>query len=327
MTQRKKIIPAKVWLLLKLLLAGCALWFIYYKISSHENSHDYLKQIGFAVRQPKSIVLFFIVILMMMANWTTEAWKWKLMVFKIERISIGRAIEAIFSGITVSFFTPNRIGEYAGRVFHLHEGKRMKATFVTIIENFSQLLVTIITGTIATIIFLKTNIVLSNWLTFSIIIMLISVSVFLLFLYFNLGLFEQILLRLKFSEYWNHAFHVFSLYTSRELVNVLMLSFLRYLIFSLQFFLLLKLFGSTLLLFPSLVMSAMTFFIVTVVPTFTITEIGIRGAVSAYFFGKLTSDVLPVLNAVFSLWLINLALPAIIGSIFIFNFRFEKTER
>jgi hypothetical protein len=76
-----------------------------------------------------------------------------------------------------------------------------------------------------------------------------------------------------------------------------------------------------------MLMIAMTFFVMSVVPTFAIAELGIRAAVAAYFFGKLTIDVLPVLNATFSLWLINLAIPALAGSIFIFHFRLEKNSK
>ena len=54
------------------------------------------------------------------------------------------ARKAVFSGITVSTFTPNRIGEYGGRVFCLEKGDRIKAVFITILCSMSQLLTTVI---------------------------------------------------------------------------------------------------------------------------------------------------------------------------------------
>jgi hypothetical protein len=90
---------------------------------------------------------------------------------------------------------------------------------------------------------------------------------------------------------------------------------------------LLKLFGCNLNTLEGLMMISLTFFVMSVVPTFTIAELGIRGAVAAYFFSKLTIDVLPVLNATFSLWLINLVIPALAGAIFIFHFRLEKNGK
>ena len=60
---------------------------------------------------------------MMFLNWFLESLKWRFLISKIEKISINRSIRAIFSGITISTFTPNRIGEYGGRVFCLEKSR------------------------------------------------------------------------------------------------------------------------------------------------------------------------------------------------------------
>ena len=158
------------------------------------------------------------------------------MIDKIESITTGRSLEAVFSGITISFFTPNRIGEYAGRVFHLPQGKRMQATFITVIENSSQLLITILTGSIACIIYLKSYLHLTSWMYMFSCFMLILFCVFCLILFFNLDLFEKIFTRFKLSEYWRKIAHVFSLYSMKELIKVLFLALIRYIIFSFQFY-------------------------------------------------------------------------------------------
>ena len=85
--------------------------------------------------QNKGVILF--VVFLMFVNWLFEAIKWKYMIAKIENISILRSLQAVFSGITVSTFTPNRIGEYGGRVFCLEKGYRIKAVFITILCSMS----------------------------------------------------------------------------------------------------------------------------------------------------------------------------------------------
>lgn len=327
MLQSKLNKSAKWWLLAKLLLTIGALWFIYLKIISHEGSRDYISQLQTAFKQPGSALLILSVFILMMLNWTVEAIKWKYMIDKIEIVKTGRALEAVFSGLTFSFFTPNRIGEYAGRVFHLHTGKRLQATFITIIENISQLMITLITGSIACMIYLKGYMEISPWIFILIRFLLFAFCVFCLLLYFNIGLLEKIFQRFRLTEHWKQILHVFSLYSNLDLLKVLSLSLLRYLIFSLQFYILLRVYGCSFGFFPGLLMISMTFFVMSIVPTFTIAELGVRGAVSAYFFGKLTIDVLPVLNATFSLWLINLAIPALIGAFFIFHFRLGRNGR
>ena len=327
MLQSNKNKSGNWWFAIKLLLACLALWFIYLKVFKQEGSLDYLLQLKIAFSLSGSLILFFIVFVLMLLNWTTEALKWRFMISKIENISVSRSLEAVFSGITVSFFTPNRIGEYAGRVFHLKEGKRMQATIITVIENGSQLLITIIAGSIGCMFYVSDYMDLSPWIFMLVRFLLIILCVFCLLFFFNLHLFEIYFQRFKLSAYWKQIVHVFSLYSSIDLFKVLGLSLLRYLIFSLQFFILLKIYGCAFQPLQGLLMISMTFFVMAVVPTFTIAELGIRGAVSAFFFGKLTIDVLPVLNATFSLWFINLVLPALAGAFFIFHFRFEKNGK
>jgi uncharacterized membrane protein YbhN (UPF0104 family) len=327
MLQNRKNKSSKWWLIIKLLLASCALWFIYRKVISQQSDGDYLSQIKTALLSEGTLSLFIIVFLMMVINWTIEAVKWKFMIRKIEDISLGRSVEAVFSGITISLFTPNRIGEYAGRVFHLHEGKRMQGTIITVIENFSQLLITFITGSIACIFYMNNYLDLNPFISILWKILQGFFCIISLMFYFNIDFLERVFLRFRLSDYWKQIFHVFSLYTPGELFRVLIYSLFRYIVFSTQFFLLLKIYGSNLEIFPAFLMIAMTFFVMSVVPTFAIAELGIRGAIAAYFFGKITIDVLPVLNATFSLWLINLVIPAFAGAFSIFHFRLEKINK
>lgn len=307
-----------------MLLTAFALLFVYLRIRSHSGSGDYLSQLNTALHQTGTIPLFITVFLMMLLNWWIESVKWKYMLDKVEVITRGRAFEAVFSGITFSFFTPNRIGEYAGRVFHLPPGKRLQATLVTIIENISQLIVTMVAGCLASVFYLKDYIELDEWLFYTARFLLIAFAVFCIVFFLNIDVFGKIFERFKKSERVKRVLNVFSLYSTMELFRVLMLSVSRYIIFSVQYFILLRIYGCTFDFQSAILMTAMTFFVMTVIPTFAFAELGIRGAVSAYFFGKLTIDILPVLNATFSLWLINLAIPALAGAFFIFNFRLER---
>ena len=84
----------------------------------------------------------------MFLNWFLESLKWRFLISKIEKISIKRSLRAIFSGITVSAFTPNRVGEYAGRVFCLEKADRVQAVLITVIGSMAQLVVTIVFGLI-----------------------------------------------------------------------------------------------------------------------------------------------------------------------------------
>src|ERR1044071_1101258 len=68
-----------------------------------------------------------LVILLMILNWAIEAFKWKLTIEKVQEISFLTAFKAVLSGLSFSVTTPNRIGEYLGRVLYMKEGKRINA--------------------------------------------------------------------------------------------------------------------------------------------------------------------------------------------------------
>ena len=295
-------------------------------MSGQKDAEGYFLQIREALVHQDTLFLLVVVLFLMFFNWLTEALKWKLMIDRIEKISLFRSLEAVCSGLTISIFTPNRIGEYAGRVFHLEKANKIQATLITVIENISQLLATLMIGSIASIYYFTVYAELSFTLSFLIITTLLIVSFISLLGFFNIRFLENIFLRIRFLKKWQSTYHIMSEYSSGELFRVYSLALLRYFIFVIQFYLLIRMYGGDTDFVPSVIMIAMTYLVITIVPSMTLVEFGIRGAAATYFFSKITLDILPVLNAVFSLWLINLAIPALAGAVFMLNFRLGKTK-
>ena len=85
----------------------------------------------------------------MFVNWSLEALKWKLLISPLESISYKTSLKGIFSGITMSIFTPNRVGEFAGRVFFLEKADKIQASIMSLIGSLMQLVITIIAGVLA----------------------------------------------------------------------------------------------------------------------------------------------------------------------------------
>ena len=80
----------------------------------------------------------------MLINWSIEALKWKISIRHIQRISFLRSFRAVLSGVSFSVNTPNRIGEYLGRVLYIEEGHRLQAISLTIVCSMSQLIITLL---------------------------------------------------------------------------------------------------------------------------------------------------------------------------------------
>src|SRR4029078_12723845 len=88
------------------------------------------------------------VILLMIVNWSIETIKWKISVAPIQKVSFIKAFKAVLSGVSFSVSTPNRIGEYLGRVLYMDDGNRLKTISITIVGSISQLIITLLMGCI-----------------------------------------------------------------------------------------------------------------------------------------------------------------------------------
>ncbi|MCX6273152.1 MAG: lysylphosphatidylglycerol synthase domain-containing protein [Bacteroidetes bacterium] len=280
-----------------------------------------------------------LVLLLMLLNWGAEALKWKLLIRKVETVSFRKAFTAVMTGITVSFFTPNRVGEFLGRVFILGKADRLKGSLVTITGSLSQLLVTLVVGSLGGLIFLYEYSSLFVKLRFvfslGIFIAWILFVLGLVFFYFNIRIicgWEKVYaVKGKWLNFMN-GFSVLKELKFNDLLVVLGLSMSRYIIFTFQAVLLLKITGVPVPWIDSLIITSVIFLIMTAIPTIALAELGIRGSVAIFLFGFYyrNSDLIEGMDDLsiimdFSLlWMINIGLPAVIGSFGLGRLRFFR---
>jgi len=260
------------------------------------------------------------IIVFMFLNWSLEAIKWKLLIAPLEKITFSASLKAVFSGVTVSIYTPNRVGEFVGRVFFLEKADKIQATIRSLIGSFIQLFVTILAGILGFFIlekkyfdFFDMQQFFSEDCFFLLLVVLIAVVVIIVFVIIKRKIFY-----LTIAKYME----IFKRYTLKELNAVFCLSIIRYIVFSFQYYFALRLFGISggpVVLFSLI---ALTFLVTSAIPTFALTEIAVRAGVAVCFFGMISSANSSILAASLFLWIINLAVPALFGSPFIWQLRF-----
>ena len=316
--------PLKKYLsiVIKIVIVFFSFYFIYHQLVENKSFEEL--DISVLIDTVKKNKVYLVgVILMMFLNWLVEALKWRYMISKIENISIMTAYRAVFTGITVSTFTPNRIGEYGGRVFCLEKGDRIKAVFITVLCSMSQLLVTILFGSISLFILFDEILIDKTFLSISLLILL---NLFLLFSYFNISHIVNFLGKFKLIKSFKRYLEVLVMYNYKDLIIAFIYSNTRYFIFSLQFIILLHVFGINISFMDAILSVMLIFFFITITPTITIAEIGVRGSVAIFVLGLFSSNDIAILSSTTLLWLINLIIPAIIGSFFIFSLKFFRSK-
>ncbi len=329
-------IRKRLHLLLKIIVVGMVYLFLFFELSKPEHQiwHHFLS----ATEQIKPYYLWMAVALMPF-NWLTESIKWRFLVKRIENVSIKDAFQAVLAGTSISIFTPNRIGDYLGRIFILKKGDRWDGTIATVVGNISQLLITLLMGSIAIFYYSSSfNDAFFQWNSFFVwlfrfIIILVDFS--LLYIYFKSPVIEKQLSKhfdLKRYPLLKHL-NLMAEYKISDLAKVLIYSFARYLIYSIQFYLIFVSFDLSLGLLQGFLAVFLIFFVMTIIPSIAIAELGIRGLITIFVFGVISTDLFQqesfesiLVSASSLLWFINLAIPAFIGGLFIFNLRFFRKK-
>lgn len=265
------------------------------------------------------LYLFFAIILMPL-NWLIESKKWQLLISKFEVISVNNSFKAVLSGLTTSIFTPNRVGEFVGRVMFVSNKNRLKATFATIIGSYSQVLITLLIGAFSVffikqgrIYFIDNNIYL-KWF-------FLLLSLFFILLFFSMNKMMLIFNRMKYKHLVNIV-SIISDYTFFDLLNVFLLSFVRYIVFYTQFYLLFLFFEVDISFVDSFVAIGVFYLFLAFIPTFILSEPGVRISTSMIVFSFFVNDMSIIVYTVSLLWLINIVFPTLIGSLFFIKQKF-----
>ena len=276
-------------------------------------------------------------IFLMVINWGIESQKWRFLINQAEKVSFVTSVEAVLGGLAVSVFTPNRVGEFIGRAFILRKTDPLKAILLTIVGSFSQLLVTIAVGTSAYLFFapqyLTTLMYDSSWLVTGLSVTLVTVSLFLVFIFFNISALHRISILIpdKYAVRIKSSIDAMAYCPKPLLVKTVLLSVLRYVVFSTQFFLAIRLMGLNFTVIQCMMVIPVLFLALAAIPSIALTELGVRGSVSVFLFGLLSGSggldakaALAVISASSLIWLLNIAFPSLAGVLVIFRLKFFR---
>jgi len=273
-----------------------------------------------------------IVIFLMIINWSIEALKWKISIQKVQPVSFSRSFSAILSGVSFSVSTPNRIGEYLGRILYIEEGNRLRVISLTIVSSISQLIITLFAGSVG-LFFIRKNIETGNTMqgldSFWLQVLQYGVIIVLLILtgiYFRLSLLINLVDKLRNNIRYSWLVSSLKDIDATLLLKLLSLSAIRYIVFVVQYFLLFRLFEVNAGWWECFWAVSVIFLVLAIIPTFAIAELGLRGNVSLKLIGLFSTNSLGISLTTATIWIINLVLPAIAGSLLILSVKIFKNR-
>jgi Lysylphosphatidylglycerol synthase TM region len=298
-------------------------WSIYTEIKNQPDIEGAWLQVRQSFSSPLLLIIVGVIGLMII-NWAIEAVKWQIAVKPVQPVSFFKAFSAVLSGVSFSVSTPNRVGEYLGRVLYMEEGNRLRTIAVTMVSSMSQLIITLLMG-LAGLIVLKPYIeqqqlISGLWLLVLIYGVLIVLVILLLF-YFRLHWLARWIARIPFLKKYSYLVEAVGQFDTAVLIRMLSLSVIRFSVFILQYYLLYIFFDVQIGWWSACWTVSVSFLVMAIIPTFAIAELGLKGKVALLVTGLFSTNKAGIFFATASIWFINLVIPAILGSILILGLR------
>ncbi len=300
---------------------------IYFELRAKDN----LPEIWAAFRQQLSgsnVIWLLLALLLMPFNWLAETQKWRPFLIRYEPMSRWKALQAVCAGVAVSLFTPNRVGEYGGRIFFVRPENQWKAVLVNLIGNFAQFMVLLSLGTAGTVWLIGRYGNLSPGFVEAIaMVALIGLGLMLL-VYLNIQLVIPIARKIPVLHYIKRFvkdLRLLEQFTRVELLYILRWASIRYGIYATQYFYLLKFFGIKISLIEAYSGISAIFLFQTTVPLPPVIGLVARGNMAIQVWSQMGANEISSLAATFSLWIINLIFPALVGTFSLLYVNIAKT--
>lgn len=234
-----------------------------------------------------------------------EILKWQNLAQVILPISVKTASKQVLAALTAGLFTPNGIGEYAGKALYFPKKEAKKVVFLNLICNGIQMLLSILFGIIG-LLYLRYY----NWV----------------FIILGFGMllvvFLAITKNLEIKGYSTAVFFSKVNEIPKKIHfknNVLAIG--RYISFSHQYYFLFVLFGIDLPYLTVISTIGTVYFIASSLPSFQFLDFAVKGGVALWFFEKINVDEVVILFITTFMWFFNVVIPVIIGSYFVLIYK------
>lgn len=290
-------------LIVKILIVLGAFYFIYKQLADN----DKLNWTNFLIifEKQKSISGVIFILFLSFLNRFLEILKWQNLVSSFQKISLRDTTKQVLAALTAGIFTPNGIGEYAGKALYFEKKETKKIVFLNLICNGIQMILSIFFGLIGLWV-----LGFKKWVFY---LIMLSVLLFVFSVFFKN-------ITIKGNSLKSILKKIKEIPTKIHQKNIVF-AILRYLTFSHQYYFLFLAFGVHQPYFILMATIASVYFLASSLPTFQFFDFAVKGGVAVYFFNLLFVNEWIVVFISTVMWFLNIVIPVIIGSYFVIKFK------
>lgn len=312
----KKPAIKKAWVVLVILALYA---YLAYRLVDFEQWEALQQIMAYQTSQLARILLLQLALLAI--NLLLESLKWRFILRPIKTISITEAISTTLTAMALGNITPARTGEHVGRIAWLPRHQRSLTLALSLLSSMVQTVVIVVALGLSLPFIIGKPTHALDWTSMGrIILTLLAVGL--------LVLATTILLARTTSI--GYKLRRIRLLFARKIINLrylsvtLSLSMLRYMVFATQLAIMLHAFQPDMDVRHMVALIPAYYFCITVIPSIFLADIGIKGSVALFVFAGISNNELSTLTAMFIIWLVNSAIPTLLGNFIITQKQIKK---
>jgi hypothetical protein len=256
-----------------------------------------------------------VLLLLSLLNWIFEIYKWQTLVGTIHKISFRQAAKQSLGSHTLSLVTPFKTGEYGGKALYFQKVYRKRIIVLNFIGNAAQLFITLVLGIFGLVFFLR---------YFDVPIhphKLRRIAYFIAIIIASFFAGDKISSYFGSLNYYQRFISYIKKLENKIKIKVVLIALIRYVLFSHQFYFLLVIFGIEIQYEMAMILIFSMYFLATMLPAINLFDFIIKGSVAIYLFSFLHVNEISIISIITLMWLLNFAVPALIGSYFVLIFK------
>jgi len=287
---------------------------------------DQLRAIGNVQEQKELIqksiseksLWFLVVIFLMPLNWFLEAFKWWVMMRNVSQVTFLQSIQSTLMGVAAGVATPWRSGEFIGRLFSIEEKLYLHSFYFSMLGGMAQAFVTASVGLAFLPAFLPSPFVAG---------VCVGISIALLVAYFHFDSVSLWLPRLPVVSKYLKDHSSAKQPPLSTLFIVLLLSGLRYGIYTLQWVLIANMLGVSNSWLALLAAVCVSLLLQSIAPALPLLDIAVRSGIALFVFDMVSENTIAIVVSTIIIWMLNLATPALLGSMWMLHDGYSKKRK
>ncbi len=291
---------------LKIAVVSLAIGFTIYKLKNNNISE--IQEFALAYFAKLSPFLVAFLVYLSFQNRFLEIVKWQNLASTVKPLSIHKSAEEVFAAFTLGSFTPNGLGEYAGKALFYAPNNRLKIVALNLVCNGVQMFYSVLFGLLA---FTFLGIV-----TLLQLVGILAAAVALFFILRKLSSRFQS----KVSDFFKAGFSVSAPVHKRNFFY----GFLRYATFTSQYVVFLYVENSDVNIISLFAAVAATYLLASSLPAFQLFDFAVKTGVALLFFTELGINPQLILLVTLLMWLLNVVVPLLIGTVYVLRFKPER---